>query len=145
MLFFTFLIVPFQWMNMLTSLDLQLQSHQGSCGAMGSPCVVRRRYTLGRHDSHLPLGKPQPRHPLVGRLHTWRPTAKPGGQLSSYCWGHNPFSPVLYLVKAVHGKCQESRKTFSHFTLISQCCLQRQKVTDSSFRKPVFWTMEFLR
>lgn len=46
---------------------------------MGSPCIVGQRCILGRDDPHVPPGKPLPHHPLAGRLHTWRPTAKPGG------------------------------------------------------------------
>ena len=42
-------------------------------------CIVGQRHTLGRDDPHLPPGKPWPRHPPVGCLHTWQPTAKPGG------------------------------------------------------------------
>ena len=41
--------------------------------------IVGQRHTLGRDDPHLPPGKPWPRHPPVGCLHTWQPTAKPGG------------------------------------------------------------------
>lgn len=65
---------------------------------------------------HVPPGKPWPHRLLGGGPHTWQPTAEPIGWPASCCWGHSPFSPVLYLEKAVRGKCQGVKETTDRAT-----------------------------
>lgn len=94
-------------MNMLTKTRICNHSLSGEAAVLlGSPGNCRAEIYSWKGWLPIPLGKPQPRHPLGGRLRTRRPTATPGGWLASYCWERNPFFLVLFLVKAARGKCR---------------------------------------